>query len=201
MPPFRPGAGWLILWLFVVALGGLITYLAFESLRTGVPMKRADTSDTGPALVMLVGLFLVSVPVWHLPQVRKEAPAMAKFPRISVMPFGVWINGKTDKFSDHALPWEAIRGFRIQTRWGRQTLAADLVPAGSGLSGTPGTPKPAAARTITRIRCIEPYGSAYVLNYLLEHPALRQELGSVRSGTVVNSVLATAVASAGRQPV
>ena len=184
-PPFRLGLGWIVLWLFLLLLGGFMVYVAVNSYVTGEPLMRRGR-ETSPLFPLILGGFVFLVPFWHLPQIRREWGRL--YPSITATQSRVELYGDADHYF---LPWEIIRGFRVESRRGKDMLLADLVP--SGPEPEPGSPGTVDAWTVTDIRCWEPFGTAYVLNYLLGNPALRRELGSPRSEADVNAVLARAL--------
>lgn len=182
-PPFRPHLLWIVLWLFVALLGGLLVQLSLNSMVSGKPLKAGDGSGPGQAILpLLLGLSLLVMPFWHVPQVRKEDARL--YPRIKAGRTWLEVYGELE---EHFLTWESIRGFRVETRRGRDLLVVDLLPAPGAEQDPPGT---AGGRSITGLRCIEPHSSAFALNYLLGNPSLRQEPASPRSAAAVNEVLA-----------
>ena len=181
-PEFRLSAGWVALWIFLLLLGGLVAYLAFNSLMTGNPMRRGE-EKAGDVLGVILGLFLMSVPVWHYPQIRKGWDRLN--PIMTVTAVRVDFHVFAPPLS---LTWEGIRGFRVEEIHGRTQLVADLA------SSRPNTVKkdPAEVTTLTGIACIEPYGTAHVLNHLLTRSAARARLGSLRSEVEINALMVNA---------
>lgn len=181
-PPFRLSWGWVALWAFLLLLGGLLAYSGMHSLQTGKPLKRGEGAD-GAALVLLLGLFLASIPFWHFPLVRKEWGQL--HPRMTVTDAGVEFHVMA---GPHSLRWEDFRGFRVERIRRREELVADL----NGLYPNPHKEGPKQTTSITGLSCLEPHSTAFVLNRLLSRPDYRRELGSPRLEAEINALAASA---------
>ncbi|MCC9204343.1 hypothetical protein [Arthrobacter sp. zg-Y769] len=181
-PPFRLSGGWVALWVFLLLFGGLMAYLGIDSLQTGRPTRRGESVSSSWIFVIL-GLFLMSVPIWHYPQIRKDWGR--QYPRMTVTGSGVNFHVMVTPLS---LAWEDVRGFRVERTGRRDKLVADL----NSPHPNPEKKGPAQVTSFTDISCIEPHSTAYVLNYLRTGVAARAAVGSLRSEAEINAIMASA---------
>lgn len=211
-PPFRPGLGWGALWLFIWALGGLTVWISVNAWNAGEPVGGRFNQQVPAWFALAVGLFLLGFPFWHLPQLRKENTRLSAI--ITATSSGLDVLGKTDQYARYFLPWETIRGFRVEKGQWRQRrkhlLIADLArprsdaepkPKGGRAGWNPLVSVTTDAVKVTDIWCTEPHATAHALNHLLDDGVLRSELGSPHSATAANNAqTAGALREARRQP-
>lgn len=189
--PFRPGVLLPVIWVFLLLLGGLVTYIALAAWIVGEPVRlhRNGVSQEVPAVFLYIpGVLTLLVPFWHLRRERKDWQHQRAY--ITATPLRVEFFGQGKKLS---LPWDAVRGFRVVASEGKDVLQADLLPW--HLDQEPELAFLTGTLAITGVPCVEPHSSAYALNHLLGTPSLRQQLGSPRSEADINSLLAAAPGS------
>ncbi|MCQ2000008.1 PH domain-containing protein [Arthrobacter zhaoxinii] len=182
-PPFRLSGVWVALWIFLLLLGGVVAYMAFDSLQTGRPWRRGE-SVSSSWIPLILGLGLMSAPIWHYPQIRKDWGRLS--PRMTVTAAGVDIYVMA---APRSLGWEAVRGFRVDTTGSWDQLVADLTKP----HPNPVKKGPAQVTSYPGVSCLEPHSTAYVLNSLLARPDLRADLGSPRSEAEINALMVSAV--------
>ena len=206
VPETSVGWRWITLWVLIAALGAAVVWIGLNAWSAGEPVAGRFGRQVPAWFAVLVGLFLLVFPMIHLPQVRKDNARLT--PRITATPYGLDVLGKTEEYGRYLLPWENIRGFRVEKGKGWQRRQEQLTVDLAGTSRGPGPDagsmqaggRPAwnplvsvttnAAR-VSDIFCFEPHATAYALNHFLGDAALRSAPGSPHSEATANAALAS----------